>query len=238
MIGSQLLSSMSVWIDGASCKISSVEMQTNFSAYTHMNSFKLSVSVPCTLKGKSETFNVQFNDLALIRDNGDNKLSTPLITARAPKYTYASAAEKAAVSTSGSAFQAVTLATFALVIVLSMLQSAAVGSFWIFVNMLQLLSYIPAIDCVFPYNLNAFLTQYMSVSSVSIPYSILPDWVPNLLSYLSDFVTEPFNSQFEGCGYESLSFIYNFADQLTTWLLVLMFYLLLRFLTWIVPVSK
>ena len=234
-----LLSTMTIWIEGAKdeCAIT-VKPYTNFTAFSHFTKFMVQGTVPCSLKGKAETVFVRFERSELIKDLGNNALSNKLLQAAMLRYIYVSDSQAAAISGAGSSFTASSLATFGLVIGVSLLQSAAVGSFWVFVNMLQILSYVPAINCDFPYNLEVFLTDYLSVSKVSFPFAILPSWVPNPLSYVSRFVTTPFNSRFLLCGYESFNFIYNFADQLLTWLLVLLFYIVLRVLTWLIPETK
>ena len=230
---------MSVWIEGTTknCTMTA-EQYTRFTPYTHLTTFTVKGVVPCSLKGKTETIYVRFNNRELIKDAGGNALSTQVLHAYALRYVYVSDAEKAALDGAGSAFTSSSLVSFGLVIGLCLLQSVAVGSFWIFVNMLQVLSYVPAISCEFPNNLEVFLTEYLTVGKVSIPFDILPSWIPNPLSYLSGFITTPFNERFELCGYQTFSFIYNFADQLITWLLVLLFYILLRILTYMIPESK
>ncbi len=230
---------MTVWIEGAkgACDFKA-SPYTGFAAGVHLTEFFVQGTVSCSLKGKSEIIYVRFNKLGVITDLQGNKLSTQLLHGEALRYVYVSDSEAAVVAGTGSAFTASSLVTLGLVVGVNMLQSAAVGSFWVFVNMLQMLSYVPAINCDFPYNLETFLTKYLTVSKISIPYDIFPDWVPNPMSYLSSFVTLPFSARFEVCGYETFSFIYNFSDQLTTWLLIFAFYVLLRILTHIIPESK
>eukprot|EP00826_Nyctotherus_ovalis_P031189 TRINITY_DN248_c0_g2_i12.p1 TRINITY_DN248_c0_g2~~TRINITY_DN248_c0_g2_i12.p1 ORF type:complete len:174 (-),score=35.93 TRINITY_DN248_c0_g2_i12:387-851(-) len=43
------------------------------------------------------------------------------------------------------------------------------------------------------------------------------------------FKTEPLNSKFEGAGYTSISFVYNFGDQLGTWAILILLYALIHF---------
>lgn len=227
---------MTIWIEGTTeeCEMK-VRPYTNFTAFTHFTRFLVQGVVACSLKGKTEVVYVRFEKPSLIKDLSNNALSTQLLQANTIRYVYVSDSQAAAISGAGTSFTATSLLTFGLVLGASLLQSAAVGSFWVFVNMLQMLSYAPAINCDFPYNLEVFLTEYLSVSKVSIPFNLLPTWIPNPLSFLSGFLTTPFNARFLLCGYESFSFIYNFADQLLTWLLVLLFYILLRILTYLIP---
>ncbi len=104
--------------------------------------------------------------------------------------------------------------------------------------MLQILSYIPAIGCQIPSNLQVFLTEYLAVAKMTVPLKALPGFIPNPLGWLGDFLTVPVNLRFSICGYESVSFIYNFADQLLTWVLLAVGYIALCLLTSILPKSR
>ena len=101
-----------------------------------------------------------------------------------------------------------------------------------------MISYLPLINCKIPTNLQIFLTNYLSVAKIVIPFQLLPAFIPNPLAFLTDFLTEPFSYLYSYCGYYSLSFIYNFASELFTWLFLLIIYLILNFLTWIAPRPK
>ncbi len=133
-------------------------------------------------------------------------------------------------SGSGTALSVASWATFILALGLVLFQSVAIGSFWAFINMLQMISFLPIIDCVIPSNFETFITQYLTVGDVSFPFDTFSEYIPNPLSYLSAFITNPLDSRYFQCGFESLSFIYNFGSQLVTWLLVGLFYLLIRIL--------
>ncbi len=104
--------------------------------------------------------------------------------------------------------------------------------------MVQLLSYIPLINGVIPYNLEIFLRDYLSVGSIVIPLRLLPLGDFNPLSWVASFATNPFNDRFQLFGYESVSFIWNFVEQLTTWFVVLLIYLVLRVLCRVLPENR
>jgi len=195
----------------------------------------ISVRLNCSLQENAQRFIVEFKKLYMITDLYNNKLATPIISALSKRYLYISDSAKEAVSDAGSSFSISGFATFGIILGVNMLQSTAVESFWAFMNMLQILAYIPIISCELPYNLEIFLTQYLSVSRVSFPFKMLPSWVPNPLTYIRNFLVIPFNTRFELCGFESLSFIYNFSEQLFTWVLLIAFYILIRLICLVIP---
>ena len=212
-------------------------LDTDVESIDFFTKIVIETEVLCSLKGR-ETFYLKFKNPMYITDNIGNPLSTTEITAQALKNNYMDSKQKAVVQGAGTAFSGTSIATLAFVIGMNMIQSAAVGSFWAFINMLQMLSYLPMIDCDIPQNLVVFLTQYMTVGKVSLPFDMMPSWIPNPLAYLPTFLTDPFNGRFSLCGYATLSFIYNFADQLTTWCLLLAFYIALCILTKWIPESS
>ena len=210
-------------------------LTNNFSNYAIFDQLTIQTKILCSFSTSQVFFVVNFTRPKIIQDNANNSLSTAILQARALPNIYISEAEQAAVSGSGGGFSATSFFTFALVVVISMFQGAAVGSFWSFVNMLQIISYLPIIDCDLPYNLQIFLTNYLTVSQVSFPWKMLPDYIPNPLYLFRFFLTAPLNMRFEMCGYSTLSFLYNFANELSTWMCLAFFYVLLRFLTYIFP---
>eukprot|EP01022_Parablepharisma_sp_SALTPOND_P001165 TRINITY_DN105725_c2_g1_i1.p1 TRINITY_DN105725_c2_g1~~TRINITY_DN105725_c2_g1_i1.p1 ORF type:complete len:1460 (-),score=75.94 TRINITY_DN105725_c2_g1_i1:591-4970(-) len=203
----------------------------NFTSGTKLDTLSINVTVDCHLRGKVEIYYLQFTDPNYIKDLGNNTLATPILSARAMRFIYVPETQQAAIEGAGDTFSASGFVTFGVVIGVNMLQSCALGAFWAFVNMLQIVSYIPIINCQLPYNLEVFLTQYLTVSKVVFPFKALPKWIPNPLHYVTAFLTDSLSERFSLCGYESLSFIFNFADQLATWLLLLGFYFLLQLLT-------
>ncbi len=195
----------------------------------------IETNVKCSLKGY-ERFQVTFRNPQLVQDLHNNSLQNPVITANTLSYVYVNPTQRAVLEGAGDTFTVMTFLTFAFVIGMNLLQSAAVGSFWAFINMLQLLSYIPVINCTLPYTLEVFLTQYLSVSKVSFPFQLFISGF-SLLSWPT-FLTLPLNPRFSLSGYDSTSFIYNFAEQLSTWLLLALLYVLLCVLTKVFPEPK
>eukprot|EP01022_Parablepharisma_sp_SALTPOND_P012507 TRINITY_DN1609_c0_g2_i1.p1 TRINITY_DN1609_c0_g2~~TRINITY_DN1609_c0_g2_i1.p1 ORF type:complete len:1244 (+),score=61.49 TRINITY_DN1609_c0_g2_i1:84-3815(+) len=235
----QLSRSMEVRLEGTRgpCDLK-WNLTDHFAARATFSTLTINTTVSCSLKGKTEIFYVTFAEPIFVTDLEGNLLKTPLIHARSKRFLYISPAQKATTEATGSAFSMSSLLTFGIVIGINLLQSAAIGSFWAFINMLQILSYIPIIDCELPYNLEVFLSEYLTVSKVAFPFQVFAGYIPNPLEYISGYLINPFNERFSICGYESLSFIYNFFDQLLTWVLLFFFYMLLRFLTWLIPETK
>ena len=165
-------------------------------------------------------------------------LANNVLRVKTKKWTYSSGLEQTVLDNAGSAFSAVSYLTLAFALAMCLFQSAAVGAFWSFVNMLQILSYLPIIDCDLPSNFEIFITEYLTVSQVVFPFQMLPQFVPNPLSFLTDFLTAALNDRYSLCGYESVSFIYNFGSQLLTWILLFLLYLVLLILVRIIPKSK
>jgi len=104
--------------------------------------------------------------------------------------------------------------------------------------MVQLLSYIPLINGQLPPNMELFIGRYLSVGAIKIPFRSFPSFIPNPLSLLTAFVTNAFNDRFQLFGFESVSFIWNFAEQLATWLIMLVTYLVLRLLCKYLPQNR
>jgi hypothetical protein len=104
--------------------------------------------------------------------------------------------------------------------------------------MVQVLNYIPLLNATLPPNMNEFLKQYLTVASIKIPFSLLPDFIPNPLEWVSGFLTNPFNDRFQLFGLDSISFIWNFAEQLYTWAILLLIYVALTILSKCVPSSR
>ncbi len=210
----------------------------HYNAYEPLTALSIKTAIPCTIKGKAETFRVTFKSPHLVQDMAGNSLSTPVLTVNAIRQVYISDTEKAVIDGAGTAFSITSFLTLILFLLLSMLQSVAVGAFWAFINMLQLLSYLPIIDGKIPTNLELFLTQYLSVSKVAFPFSMFPNWVPSPNWYTDWFVTNPVNERFQTCGYQTRSFAYNFSDQIGTWIFLAIFYGVLHILIRVLSESK
>jgi len=193
------------------------------------------VKLNCSLQENAQIFTVEFKSDKMITDPYGNKLATPILSARSKRYIYISDTAKDIVDGTGSSFSMSGFVTFGIILGINLLQSTAVESFWAFMNMLQMLMYIPIISCELPYNLEIFLTQYLSVGRVAFPFKMLPTWIPNPINWIKSKLVLPFDMRFSICGFDSLSFIYNFSEQLFTWILLLVFYLAVRFLCLIIP---
>eukprot|EP00826_Nyctotherus_ovalis_P017827 TRINITY_DN15270_c0_g1_i7.p2 TRINITY_DN15270_c0_g1~~TRINITY_DN15270_c0_g1_i7.p2 ORF type:complete len:110 (+),score=21.17 TRINITY_DN15270_c0_g1_i7:177-506(+) len=67
---------------------------------------------------------------------------------------------------------------------------------------------------------------------------MLPDFIPNPQRLFEFFNGIEFNIGIEMYSFESPSFLYNFMDELSTWLLLLLFYILIRLLVKLRPSSR
>jgi len=235
----ELINSTKITISGNATECPFTWSFTNlFNTNDQLSNFQISLDLECSLRGKAETFTINFTDPQMISDPGNNKLYTPVIEARAQRFLYIPNGAKQALAGAGNFLSASSLATLILVVGVNLLQSAALESFWAFINMLQILSYIPVINCVMPYNLEVFLTEYLSVSKMNFPFYLFYGWIPNPFSFIPAFLTNPFNDKFLMAGYKSLSFIYNFLEQLITWVILGVFYCVLRILTYFIPEER
>jgi len=205
-----------------------LDMNSDFTKFTITTNFT------CSLQG-FEKISLTILDPTIITDYYYNTLITLSFNSKALRYKYISSAEQAATDASGKAFSITSIITLLLIIGINLLQSAAVGSFWSFINMAQILFYVPVINVNPPANLKAFLSGYLTCIKLAVPIKSFPNWIPNPLVTLAPFITSPFNSRFFEIGYETSSFIYNFAEELITWVIVVFTYALLCFLDYIIP---
>jgi len=197
------------------------------------------VTIPqCSLKENYYEFIVEFKDTTIISDLAWNELTTKELAVKNKKFNYVSLAEKEALSSAGGLFKSVSLLTLVMMLLFVVLQSVALGNLWAFINMIQMVSYLPIINCYLPYNFETFLNEYLTIKKVSIPFKMLPSWIYNPLNLFIFFETIPFNLKFQLSGYETISFLYNFADELMTWCLVFMLYCTLKILSFIIPKDK
>ena len=235
IIGNKLIQSFDISIYGIQTNCS-VSWNLYSSLYKPDHDFRkllIQVKPTCSLSG-SEIYYISLNK-SLILNGDNNELVNSKLSAPALKYSYISDSQKNIAGVTGTAFNLASFLTFGLTLGMSLLQSTAVGSFWVFVNMLQVLFYISAINCELPYALEVFLTRYMMVSKVCFPFSMMPSWFPNPENYLTMFVTEEFNTRFSFIGYSTWSFIYNFSSQLATWSALAFFYAILWILSKLFP---
>jgi len=227
---------MEIAIEGLKEECSIIKnIAVDFPKMTNLSSIQLRVNATCLLHGFVETYIIKFTQPSLIKDLAGNILNSPVLTAKTLRAIYISPEEQAVVDGTGSSFTASSMVTFGVVIGMSALQSTVVGGFWSFVNMVQIISYIPILKLEIPYNLEIFLTEYLTVSKVAIPFKLLPKEIPNPLDFLAAFVTDSLGENFKICGYETFSFIYNFGQELTTWVCIFGFYVLLCLLDVVLP---
>ncbi len=104
--------------------------------------------------------------------------------------------------------------------------------------MVQMLSFIPLINGVMPANMEMFMKDYLSVVSITIPFSLFPSFIPNPLAWIAVFISDAFNDRFHQFGFESASFLWNFAEQLLTWLIMLVIYTTLSVISLYLPDNR
>ena len=138
-------------------------------------------------KKGSTLIRVDFLERPKIQDTGNNILST-----ETTKISITIKKElSSTIVTLGKVFTIGSYLAFIMAIAMSPFKSSK--SFWIFMNMAQLLSYIPILACDLPSNLRYFIIEYFGVSKASIPFDGLPEWIPNPFKYFLNFKTDPLN---------------------------------------------
>jgi len=213
-------------------------LNCTFEAYEIITEMNIVAYAKCSLQNNAQIFQVAFTKPLLVTDTSNNTLTTPTMQVYSKRFVYIPDSEKAAMESTGSAFDSSSSVTFILLLGFSMFQSVAMGSFWAFINMLQMISFLPLINVELPSFFETVINDYLTIKRVSIPLKALPDFIFNPLELLASFITKPFNTKFIMSGYDSLSFLFNFADELFTWVCIFFFYLFLRFLTAIIPRGK
>ena len=218
-----------------------------FDKQSLMKNISIITSVQCSLLG-DEAFVVKFKSLSIFSDSQGNKVSGNVLQARALRFDFVSDSMAAAIAGAGMTFSAINLVSFCIVIVVNMLQyfhnivnyfrSAATGAFWEFVSLSQMLSFLPVLNCNTPNNLVTFLTQYVTVTSVSFPFNMLPSFIPNPMNFLDSFITGPLNEKFDQQGVISLSFVWNFGGQIYSWGIMLLIYFFLCIIVMIIPKTR
>jgi len=203
----------------------------DFQANTIHKTFQIRVSPKCSLD--RDTYIVVFKDKSKIQDLAKNSLVTESLTVKTRRHNYEVIDEAA--GTIGAVIKYTTTSTFIFMLFLSIFHGHAIGSLWNFINMLQMLSYLPLLNYGLPDNFRVVLTEYLSDDLFVLPFDMIPDFPYNPLNYLSAFITEPLNEKFEELDYESISFIFNFSDELLTWLFLLLIYIVLKVLECIAP---
>ena len=176
------------------------------------------------LEGKEETFFVTFKNPEYIKDKYDNSLQTRVISASAKRLVLI----QEYLSTAGDFLSTTSYITLICSVLLSMKSNPA---FWVYISMMQILSYIPLIDVTVPGNYLHFVKEFFGVSKASIPFDSFPDWVPNPKGIIEKFNIPTENVKALEAGYVSISFLYNFGYQLFTWTIMLILYLVFTLLT-------
>lgn len=194
-------------------------LTNSFSSQKAFNSLTIDTEINYNIKGVGEMFYVTFKLPTAIYDIGSNTLLTEKVSGPALRKLYISQS----VGSMGSGLSMASWIIFIIEMGLNPFKSSK--SFWVFVNMVQMISYLPLLDCEIPSNLRVILTEYLGMSKASFPFDSLPSWVPNPLTYLEWFKTSPLNERFAASGYNSLSFIYNFSNTIGTWFTIILTYL-------------
>ena len=203
----------------------------NFKANTIHEALHIKAYPECSLN--KDTFIVQFKNRSKIQDLAGNSLATEFLAVKTRRYKRGITNSIAHII--GATIKYATMSTFIFMLFLSLFQGYVIDSLWHFINMLQILSYIPLLNCDLPNNFRIILTDYLSGDLFVLPFDMIPEFPYNPLDYLSVFITEPLNERFGDLNYESISFIFNFADELLTWLTLLLIYIGLRVLQCIAP---
>ena len=235
----QLASSMTVKLRGAreGCELSWELMDVFHKGY-QFDKLTVKASPQCNLQGAGQTYFVIFNDVTAFTSVAGHSLKNNLLKASALRYTYISESDKAALSAIGDSFISTSWITVILMLGMGIFESLAIQPLWSFINMLQMVSYIPVIDCYIPQNLEIFLIEYLSIGSLAIPFDMIPEFKYNPLNYIDYFLTDPFNDKFFATGYESISFVFNFSDEILTWLSLFFVYLVLKLLCSLLSKSR
>ncbi len=197
---------------------------------------EFALRINCSLSGV-EQLRVVFADPGLFRDENAVPMVEDKAAARLTRMKWMSSADELAVTTAGSGLANANTAIMCLSLVQYLFQSVALGSFWALVNMLQILYYTPVIDTPIPGNLESILTNYLSVSKLTIPIPIdLSSFLPT--SWINDMTSNLLSVNLQEFGLSSLSFLYNFYDQLFTWISLVACYLILVLLDLIRPKDR
>ena len=191
-----LASTMQVSLE-SQCKLT-WNFVNEFKASEKLNIMYLKTKPECSLGTNKDAFVVYFNNPSLITDLSKNPLIENKYTIRALRYTYVPNEEY--VENIGIAIGSALGLSFLLFIGLYLFQSVGMSSFWGFINMIQLISYVPGLDCDIPENLAMVLNKYITIKNAVIPFDIIPDFPYNPLELINIFKTESYNDKFEEIG--------------------------------------
>lgn len=201
-------------------------LQSLFPKDSTFDELRIEVYPECSLQKGETVYTVMFKQVSLVVDLSGNALATSVLRVKTEGGKYEISAEARIV---GAVIEHASTWSILSMILLSVFQGQAIGSLWHFINMIQVLSYLPLLDCEIPDNFRLILTEYLAIRKLAVPLDKFPAFF-NPMSRLTSFITNPFNDKFAELDYESVSFVLNFADELITWLLLGGVYLLLQLL--------
>ena len=224
-VSSEVLEKSIKVTSGKKCKLT-FKLLTTFPKDTILTEVQVNISSQGILRG-GEQCAFTFENKEFITDLSENPLETEVLKMKLPKFTHE---ESEGIKAIGGTINAASTYTIIVILGLSLFQGQAVGSLWDFINMVQMVSFIPLLDCNIPNIFRLLLTEYLTITKVVIPFNSIPDFPYDPLSQLTRFLTEPLNEKFEELGYESISFIFNFSEELLTWIVLGLTYPLLKVL--------
>jgi len=224
-VSSEVLEKSIKVTSGKKCKLT-FKLLTTFPKDTILTEVQVNISSQGILRG-GEQCAFTFENKEFITDLSENPLETEVLKIKLPKSTHE---ESEGIKAIGGTINAASTYTIIVILGLSLFQGYAIGSLWHFINMVQIVSYISLLNCNIPNIFKLLLTEYLTVRKVAIPFNSIPDFPFNPLSQFTRFLTEPLNEKFEKLEYESISFIFNFSEELLTWILLGLTYLVLKVL--------
>lgn len=237
LVGSGALASTMQVSVNVKCELS-WELVSEFEKDAVITQLKIAVTPECTLNRRKITYLVHFEDPSLLLDLGNNPLSEQTLQIKTGEISYVSPSLQESVATVGTLFEVSSTATLGLMLGNVLFQSVAVESFWNFLNMVQVLSYLPIIDVFIPSNLEIFIMEYLSMKKLAVPMELLYR-LPLDPSALADFFhTDALGEKFALNDYEAFNFLYAFFDELFTWTLMGLLYVGLRVLCRLLPNGK
>jgi hypothetical protein len=210
-VGDVLKKNMMVILEGIGFDQTTIQRNFTKTPKAKFNELTLNTTIPFTIQGNNELFTITITNSNIIQDVAGNLLFGTKFQVPAIRYLILAGA----IQTAGQTFAIISY--LGLLVTMCLSSSKSSIEFWAFLGTIQILSYLPLIDCTIPSNMKTFFIDYFGVSKSSIPFESLPEWVPNPLNFLALFEGEPYNERFKELGYNSLSVIYNFSNQIGTW---------------------
>ena len=191
------------------------------------------LTIECSVTTNTK-LKVTFSSPGLFRDENGIPMVETEATVRLNKASWLDAQTAQAISSAGSSFSSANLVILCASLAQYLLQSVALGSLWAFVNMAQIIYYTPVISTQIPANLKMFIANYMTISQIKIPISL--DFIPT--TWLETMKASLVDANFQDFGLTSFSFLYNFYQQLFTWVILLCFYISLSILNKLRPKNR